>query len=492
VLDGVAGDERVVPGQSFPLELTLWNGGDRPLRVAELAPALPPGWTAAPADSLGALPVEPLAPGALLTRRFTVRVPADAAVTEPYFLRRPRAGDVYRWPADPDTAGLPFEPPPVRAVARVEVEGAALPLEREATFREVDQALGELRRPVRVVPAVSVRMEPGVAVLPVRGGGALRYSVRLAAEAPEGIAGTLALELPAGWRAEPARLPLRFARPGEERTVEVSVRPPAGVAAGEYAVRAAFEAEGGTRYARGYQTIGYPHVRAHPLYQPAAGRVRAFDLRLPEGLRIGYVRGASDEVPEALLRLGLRVELLGADSLASGSLGRYDVLVVGSRAYEVRPDLVANHRRLLEYAERGGTLLVQYQQYQFVSGGFAPFPLTIARPHDRVTDEEAPVRLLDAAHPVLSRPNRIEHADFAGWTQERGLYFARTWDPRYTPLLETADPGEAPLRGGLLVAPLGRGTYVYTGLAFFRQLPEGVPGAWRLFANLLALGATPR
>ncbi|MDP9349244.1 MAG: LmbE family protein, partial [Gemmatimonadota bacterium] len=181
---------------------------------------------------------------------------------------------------------------------------------------------------------------------------------------------------------------------------------------------------------------------------------------------------------------------LGADSLASGDLGRYSVLVVGSRAYEVRPDLVANHRRLLDYAERGGTLLVQYQQYPFVQGGYAPFPLTIARPHDRVTDESAPVRLLDPAHPVLSRPNRISEDDFAGWIQERGLYFARGWDAKYTPLLEMADPGEEPLRGGLLVAPYGQGRYVYTGVAFFRQLPEGVPGAWRLFANLLALGAS--
>jgi hypothetical protein len=317
----------------------------------------------------------------------------------------------------------------------------------------------------------------------------LRYRLRLVAETPEGVAGALRIEPPPGWRAEPARLPIRFSKPGEERTVEVVVRPAAGVTPGDYTVNAVFETEGGARFARGFQNVDYPHIQPRLRYHPAAGRVRALDLRLPAGLRIGYVRGASDEVPEALSRLGLRVDLLDADFLALGNLDRYSTVVVGSRAYEVRPDLVANHRRLLEYAERGGTLLVQYQQYQFIEGNFAPHPLTIARPHDRVTDETAPVRLLQPSHPALSWPNRITPQDFTGWVQEQGLYFAREWDARYTPLLEMADPGEGPLRGGLLVAPYGKGTYVYTGLAFFRQLPEGVPGAYRLFANLLALGA---
>jgi hypothetical protein len=301
--------------------------------------------------------------------------------------------------------------------------------------------------------------------------------------------GALRIVTPPGWRAEPALLPVRFGKPGEERIVEVLVRPATGVTPADYTISAVFQTAGGARFTRGFQIIDYPHIRPRVRYHPAAGRVRALDLRLPAGLRIGYVRGASDEVPEALARLGLQLDLLDADSLALANLDRYSTVVVGSRAYEVRPDLGANHRRLLEYVERGGTLLVQYQQYQFVQGGFAPHPLTIARPHDRVTDETAPVRLLQPTHPVLSWPNRITPQDFTGWTQEQGLYFAHEWDTRYTPLLEMADPGETPLRGGLLVAPYGRGTYVYTGLAFFRQLPEGIPGAYRLFANLLALGA---
>jgi hypothetical protein len=185
----------------------------------------------------------------------------------------------------------------------------------------------------------------------------------------------------------------------------------------------------------------------------------------------------------------LPIELIGADSLARGDLSRYDAIVIGSRAYETDPALVANNGRLLEYGRNGGLIIVQYQQYPYVDGGFAPYPMTIARPHDRVTDENAAMTPLDPAHPVFHYPNDIGPEDWRGWVQERGLYFPHTWDTTYVPVLETHDPGQpvTELKGGLLIAPLGRGTYVYTGLSFFRQLPAGVPGAYRLFVNLLGL-----
>jgi hypothetical protein len=218
--------------------------------------------------------------------------------------------------------------------------------------------------------------------------------------------------------------------------------------------------------------------------------VRLLDLSLPAVDRIGYVRGASDRVPEMLLEVGLPVELLDVESLRDRDLSVYDVVVVGSRAYETDPALQQANQRLLDYVRRGGTLIVQYQQYQFVSGGYAPYPLEISRPHGRVTDESSPVRLLAPGHEVLLTPNRIGPEDWEGWVQERGLYFAGEWGREYTPLLALQDPGGEPeQRGSLLIAELGEGTYVYTGLSFFRELPAGVPGAFRLFANLLALGA---
>ena len=218
----------------------------------------------------------------------------------------------------------------------------------------------------------------------------------------------------------------------------------------------------------------------------------ALDLALPRLDRIGYVRGASDRVPEALRQVGLPVELLGPAELAEGDLSRYDAIVVGSRAYESEPSLGPANPRLLDYARAGGLLIVQYQQYPFVDGKFAPFPFDIARPHDRVTDETAPVRLLDPASPVFTTPNAIGAADWEGWVQERGLYFAHSWDPAYTPLLAMTDPGEPEQQGGLLIAKLGKGTYVYSGIAFFRELPAGVPGGFRLFANLLGLARPNR
>ncbi len=484
VIDAVSDDARIVPGQELTVDLSLWNGGSAAVAVDSLTPALPAGWTATTADPLPAT----VAPGALVTRKFRVRVPADAGPTEAYFLRAPRDGDLYRWPAERDAHGLPFEPAPVRASARLRIGEARLPLEAEATFREVDPRQGELRRPVLVVPIVSVVLDRAATILPTNGGTPrpLRYRAHLAAEGARG--GRLRIVAPAGWRAEPAETAMAL-RAGERRDVEVTLHAPSGIAAGDYPVTAVFETDDGPRLDRGVQVVDYPHVRARPLYHAAASRVRAFDVRVPANLRVAYIVGAGEEGPGVLAQLGIVPDLLDEAALASGDLSRYDVIVAGSRAYEVRPDLATHNARLLEYVRGGGTMIVQYNKYELVEGRFTPYPITMGRPHDRVTDENAPVRILDPAHPVFTTPNRIGEADFRGWVQERGLYFARTWDDAYTPLLEMADPGEQPLRGGMLIAKHGQGTYVYTGVAFFRQLPEGVPGAWRLFANLLALGA---
>jgi hypothetical protein len=220
-------------------------------------------------------------------------------------------------------------------------------------------------------------------------------------------------------------------------------------------------------------------------------------LQLPAIARIGYVRGAADRVPEALEEVGLPIVLLDPATLERGDLSRFGAIVIGPRAYETDSALVESNGRLLAYVRRGGLVIVQYQQQPYFNGGYAPYPMTLGGPslvpggspvaHDRVTDETAPVRILAPTDPMVRVPNRIASADWSGWVQERGLYFARSWDSRYRPLLETHDPGDAPLEGGLLVASVGQGRYVYTGLSFFRQLPAGVPGAFRLFADLLAV-----
>jgi hypothetical protein len=275
------------------------------------------------------------------------------------------------------------------------------------------------------------------------------------------------------------------------------VRPPAALTPGSATLRAVARDSTGHRYDLGVFTVDYPHIRPRTYVRPAIAVVRSAALQLPRLARVGYIRGAADRIPEALRDVGVPLTLLDGSALEHGDLGRYDAVIVGPRAYETDTALVEHNDRLLDFARRGGLVIVQYQQQFFFQGGFAPYPMTVGGPplrpggapvgHDRVTDERAPVTVVTSGDPVVRTPNRLGATDWQGWVQERGLYFARSWDSHYHSVLETHDPGEAPLEGGLLVAQIGRGTYVYTGLSFFRQLPAGVPGAFRLFANLLAL-----
>ena len=375
---------------------------------------------------------------------------------------------------------------------RLTIAGEPVTLTREIVYRYRDQAIGEVRRPLFVTRDVDVTIAPDEVLWPVDGGGRepRRFAVTLTNRVRGPATARVTFIVPRGWPPIPAES-LGFAREDETRSLSVALSPPVQrLTPGSYDLRATAVSGDGRRHEGALQIIDYPHIRPRALGQGSVAQIRAATIELPTLSRVGYVRGAADRVPEALLAVGIPIELLGPDTLSHGDLSRYDAIVIGSRAYETDAALVANNRRLLDYARTGGLLLVQYQQYPFVDGGFAPYPLRIGRPHDRVTDETAPVTAIEPAHPVFHYPNEIGSDDWREWVQERGLYFARDWDSTYIPLLESHDPGSGELRGGLLVAPLGRGTYVYTGLSLFRQLPAGVPGAYRLFANLLGLRRT--
>jgi len=487
-LDGTADDGIVIPNERLQVEVSVWNAGDSTVRVDSIAIAAPSGWGIERLE-LGAPAV---APGALAARRYVLTVAANPERTQPYFLRRPltNRGGLYDWSAaPPDVRGLPFEPPPVTARVRLTIGGEPVTLTREVVYRYRDQAIGEIRRPIFVTRDVEVAITPDELLWPIDGGGGAlaprHFMITVTNRARGAATARTTVTPPTGW---PTISPesLSFTREDETKSVVVNVAPPAAdsLKPGTYDVRAG----GGSGW---LEVIDYPHIRPRALTKPSVAQIRAARLALPALSHVGYVRGAADRVPEALLAVGVPVELIGPDSLARGDLSHFDAIVIGSRAYETDPALVANNGRLLDYARNGGLLIVQYQQYPFVDGGFAPYPLTIARPHDRVTDENAPVTELDPAHPVFHYPNTIGPEDWRGWVQERGLYFAHTWDTTYVPVLETHDPGPpnppAELKGGLLIAPIQRGMYVYTGLSFFRQLPAGVPGAYRLFVNLLGL-----
>jgi len=488
VCDARSDDDRVTPGQHIEIVLECWNSGVSPHTVdASLVPG-----RAIEADT-GAARLE-LAPGALVSRRLTVTVRADAPPTAPYF--RLPGGDtaVYDWSAAaPSVRGEPFGPPELRG--RFVLDGVAL-VEREVSLRINDQTRGEIRRPIAVVPRVDVGLDPATAVWASADRAPRRFIVTLAHGSRDTTAGTVTLELPPGW---PSVKPQAFSltREDERETFAFDVRPPAAPGQGTLLFRAVATDQAGQRYTIGLETVDYPHIRPRSLVRPASATVRMASLQLPAIARIGYVRGAADRVPEALEEVGLPIVLLDPATLERGDLSRFGAIVIGPRAYETDSALVESNGRLLAYVRRGGLVIVQYQQQPYFNGGYAPYPMTLGGPslvpggspvaHDRVTDETAPMRILAPTDPVFRLPNRIASADWSGWVQERGLYFARSWDSRYRPLLETHDPGDAPLEGGLLVASVGQGRYVYTGLSFFRQLPAGVPGAFRLFANLLAV-----
>jgi len=497
VVDATTRDGRLIPGQRLPVRLTLWNSGSHPA-TADLDLLAPRGWSVVPCAAAHST----VAPGAVVSCDMDVTVAPDAPPSTPYFLREPRSGGLYRWEGDPAEWGEPFEAPVLRARFALLPEGGPAvgraggreempePIVqiREVVHRYRDQAIGEIRHPLLVVPRVDVKLDPAAKVWPTGVRAPQPYTVTLQHGAGEPTSGSVALELPAGWPAVAPR-PFALLREEERETLVFELRPPDGLAAGHYEVRAVARDSAGRRYASGLSTVEYPHIRLHAWARPAASGVSAAPITLPAVKRVGYIRGASDRMPEALLAIGLPLELLDAAALERGDLARYDVIVVGSRAYETEPALVENNTRLLDYARGGGRVVVQYQQGPFFNGSFAPAPLNVGQPHDRVTDENARVTLLHPEHSAFTRPNRLGAGDWEGWVQERGLYFARTWDKTYMPLLELADPGEAPLRGGLLVTQLGKGTYIYTGMSFFRQLPAGVTGAYRLFLNLLDVRA---
>jgi LmbE family N-acetylglucosaminyl deacetylase len=489
VCDPRSDDDRVVPGQRILVTIECWNTGAQAHRVtAELrgAGAIRPDSAAV---SLA------LSPGALVRRPVSATVAPDAPLTAPYFHLSTTQPALYDWSgAAPAERGQPFGP--AELTGSFVVDGAARS-EREVSLRLNDQARGEVRRPITIVPRVGLAIDPAGEIWPSGSKDPRRFTVTLTHGARDTTAGSVRLELPPGWPAVASR-PFELTRVEQREAITFVVRPPPAPVEGVVRLRAVARDRTGREYTAGVVSVDYPHVRPRSFPVDAEATIRVARLTLPAIARVGYVRGAADRVPEALAGVGLPVTLLDAAALERGDLERFDAIVIGPRAYETEPALGEYNDRLLGYVRGGGLLIVQYQQQVFFDGGYAPYPLTVGGPssmpgastvaHDRVTDETAPVRVLAPADPVMLLPNRLGTADWADWIQERGLYFARSWGPAFRPLLETHDPGEPPLEGGLLVAKVQKGTYVYTGLSFFRQLPAGVPGAFRLFANLLALG----
>lgn len=475
----------LTPGQSFRISVKVVNRSLAPLGIRSLQVESRVLRTRAFQS-----PLPMLLPGQDVDLELGGEVPPEAGLSRPQ-MRRPRGVEDFYTVDDPALTLAPAPPPLAKVRLGYDYQEERLEMEQPVVYLDVDRLKGTRRVPIHLVPPIQLEVTPPLHLVPLaRAAEPRTIRLRIRNNTPEKLQGRLELQPPAGWKVEPAQASFALARPGQAVAVPFRVSADPGTLRPGRASFRAVAGLGGTEVTRQYRMISVFDRWNTPLYSPARSRVEVLDLRIPPGLKIGYVMGAGDRVSETLGQLGFAVTALGPEDLAAGELGDYDCIIAGIRAYQVREDLIEHNARVLDYVREGGVFIVQYNTpYAWNRRQYAPFPARIADRSHRVTDENAPVTLLEPEHRVFRYPNPITGEDFAGWVQERGLYFIQERDGRFRALLASHDPGEPPLDGGLLVADYGKGQYVLTSYSWFRQLPAGVAGAIRLFTNLVSLGA---
>jgi LmbE family N-acetylglucosaminyl deacetylase len=494
--DALADDGMVIGGQPIRMGLVATNHGATDITVTRVDIA---GFD----DPAACKPAE-AKKDATYTCASEAHIPKNAKLTTPYFT------DNY-WKhldnqaihiLDPDVPfGVPFAPSPFRVTFHVKAGNVEVTKDLPVEFRYVkDIYFGDKRMELNVIPAYSVKVEPALAVIPAPAAGAAAKPVEreihiVVTNGTKGAAqANVALELPAGWKVTPATAPISFGHEDESLSARFQITPPAQVKAGDYSLRAVVTspATGDEKFANGYQVIEYPHIQRIQVIKPAEIPLKVIDVKTVPNLNVGYIVGVGDQVPPAIEQLGAKVSFIDEDEMAWGDLSKHDVIVTGVRAYERRADLRAYNRRLLDYVERGGTAIIQYNKTEFNQAQYGPYPADVSQ--NRVTDRTAPVIVLAPADPVFTFPNKIGPAAWAGWVQERGIYFLGEKDAKYVDLLSMTDsfkdnPGEK--LGSLVEAKFGKGRWIYVGLNLWRQLPDGTNGAYQLLANLISLPKAP-
>ncbi|MDP4710686.1 MAG: PIG-L family deacetylase [Saprospiraceae bacterium] len=470
--EAIAADYTATPGEQVAVSVELTNRAEVPVALKGIS-FFPEG-----RDTLLGVQLPNNKP---FKGKFALQIPADMPFSNPYWLSNP--GSLGQYQVD-DAAliGLPETPALFRLVYHLEVAGIPLELEDKVAFKKRDPVDGEVFRPFEITPPVFVEVQDPVYVFTT----ASPQKIDLVVQSGKAnVKGQLRLALPAGWRSEPEQIAVDIALKGAEMRFSFMLFPPE--QASEGFVKPEVVVDGQT-YSRSLQLIAYDHFPVQTLLKDASAKVLKIDLDIA-GKKLGYIMGAGDEIPVALRQMGYEVQLIDPESMGQTDLSGFDAIVVGIRAYNTIEALKFQQPRLMDYVREGGTLVVQYNTSSGLvvpDDQIGPYPFKLGR--DRVTKEEAEVRFLVPDHPVLNFPNKITAKDFEGWVQERGLYFVSQWDERYTALLSANDPGEDPRNGGLLVAEHGKGHFVYTGFSWFRELPAGVSGAFRIFANLVSLG----
>ena len=488
--DAVADDGLVIGGQAVKLSILAINRGGSDVDLT--------GVTAEGFDAPGACKNETVKKDAVYTCSSDAHVPKNARLTTPYFRdeywKHPASAAINIFQPGVEF-GIPFEPSPFRATFHVKAGAVEVTKEVPVQFRYVkDIYTGDKRMELNVVPAFSVRMTPPLAVFPTGSANAEREVHVSVTNSTKGAAqASVALELPAGWKAAPATVPIKFEHEDESLSARFQVTAPAGAKPGEYTLRAVVTGPTGEKFTNGYQEIEYPHVERRQVIKPAETALKVVDVKVTPNISVGYIVGVGDQVPQAIEQLGAKPSFIDQDELAWGDLSKYDVIVTGVRAYERRGDLRAYNHRLLDYAERGGTVIVQYNKMEFNRADYGPYPAKVSA--NRVCDELVPVKVLTPDHPVFNYPNKIGAATWSNWVQERGLYFLGEKDKKYVDLVSMTDsfpdnPGEK--LGSFVEARVGKGRWIYLGLGLWRQLPAGTDGAYQLLANLISLGKASR
>ncbi len=489
VVDALSDTDTLVAGNSTNVSVRVFAPENSQVKVSNVMLKAPNGWTANSSTE----PVQqesgfrPRREDAFNASFFTLTAPGNAAPTQPYWLEKPRTPNfTFDWSAPDAAKNMPFQSPLVMAEVKMEIGGQEITIEREVQFRYADDIRGELRRDLNIVPMATVGLESNLLIAPVSAkADKHRLVMTVTNNSPNAITGAGKFNVPAGWTLAPNSADFSLANKGDKTALSFEVTIPANTKAGNYDLIATALVEG-KNYDLQMQEIAYPHIQTHRLYSKANVKAQVLDLKVSP-VRVGYVMGSGDKIPQAIQRLGLNVTMLDEKELSTGNLNNYDTIVIGIRASQVRPDYVANNGRLREFMENGGTLIVQYQQQEFARLGLPPFSAKMDG-NIRTTDETAPVKILEPNHSIFNFPNKISEADFSNWVQERNLYTLTSWDEsKYTALLETHDEGEAESKGGMLYAEIGKGKFIYTSYSWFRQLPVGNQGAYRIFANMLSL-----
>lgn len=481
-IDALSDKETIVSGERLTASVRVFFPNNENIKVKDIYLETPDGWSIAKTEEPKEASQNPFrretANGSAF---FNVTVSADQNLTEPYFLKKDRDGYLYSWTND-ENRTLPFAPQIASAEIHAEIYGTEIIFTQPLEYRFADDIRGEIRRELNVVPAVSVSLDQNLIIVSHSNKPQTKkivMSITNNSQNPVSGEASLNIGLINGWKAAPDSQNFSLKNKGEKTAILFEFMIPANAESGSYDIQPTAKVSGKT-YKDEMRTLAYPHIQTHRFYTQAKAKTNILDLKTAP-VKIGYIAGSGDRVFDAIKQMNFDAQMLTENDLTSGDLSKFDEIVVGIRASQVRSDFIANHQRLLDYVKNGGTLLVQYQLPVYQN--LLPFP---AQMNARVTDEDAKITILDPLNPVFNFPNKITDEDFKGWVQERNLYAFSTFDANYKPLLESHDENEAENKGGLVIADIGKGKYIYCSYALFRQLPAGVPGAYRLFANLLS------